>query len=398
MTTEYRDYQWQDGEGITSDDLTRGQRYLYEQQWDAIYTLCAAPGEVEGHGGVVVALSGLDGAMWTSLSSAPSSSRILLHEPGILAIRCYDRNQPHDDGSPDYETIIPVVLAANQCSVTIPAAHPTLDRLDAVYLSFRRENGPTEQRDFEDATTRAKSTALISPFRKTRCFPTVISGTPGATTPGDIPPGPNSVVPPGEEVNPLNCYDALWCVVRSRAGSAGGNQMHGYDCRWPARSQTIDCMGITAGRKTYVPGVTRTVSTSTWNMGQAIWKQNIDTDAWFQLALPMDPFQSLTKLTVVASGITSLALYRGDPVNGCGDLWPANLIYDWTGKPGGPPWGAPFQLRDFPLDWPLWGNGCPNPMLYKDPFIEGLRKPVLYGTSLSGQESWFQFLRMKTAG
>ncbi|HYV59485.1 MAG TPA: hypothetical protein VFA62_05390 [Acidimicrobiia bacterium] len=398
MTTEYRDYQWTDGEALTSSDLTNAQRYLYEQQWDALYTLSITPGD-GNRTRALLALSALDVAPYTTLGDFPNTSRVLHHREGIIALRVWDREEDHsDDGSPAMETIIPVVLATDQCSVTIPAAHPTLDRLDAVYLSFRRDNGPTEQRDFEDAMTRAKSTLMVSPYRRSRCFATVVSGTPGAVTPGDIPNGPNSVVPPGEEVNPLNRYDALWCVVYSHAGSTGVNQTDVYDYRWPARARIVDTVGLAAGRQTFIPGTTKTSGGSTYVVGQSIFKGSGDPSGWFELSLPMDPFQRLTGLGIVASGITSLALYRTKI--GFPELIPANLLYDFTGKPGGPPWDVTWQYRALSWSWPIWGNGLGSPILYQDDSFPNpdLRKPVLYGTANTGIESWLQFIRLKVAG
>lgn len=226
---------WNDGEGITKDDLNDSQKFLQFKAWDAAgqYSKAAlalsnvsrpfAPGTTfptrfsspAAWGGVAggpsfvhgpdLAFTGIGTATLTVQPGYVGQNKLATRATNIPSMRWTHIDT--DGGSPTF----PVA----------PNAGPGA-RYDILALFIGETDGDNENRDFKDATTGVLSTSSLPKRRRQDATLLYYQGTPGAGTP----------------VGLLAAGDTVLCVVKVADGAAVIEEI--FDYTYPIGSVEVE--------------------------------------------------------------------------------------------------------------------------------------------------------------
>lgn len=235
-----------DGEGIDHNDLNDMRKMLQKEQADFWYARMVQPNNMAANYDDSFELGGANavGTIGWALGLVPgAANRGVSLRPGSFIHCTSDGSAPTDTGDyDDTERANWLVTFAGQ-SFELSANATGDDRWDMVVIDddFTEVAGDEEERDFEDATTRAKST---DDFPKRVSFASggaspfsIVEGTPGAGYPA---------IPTGfERVARLKVRPAATTLATSRANLIADVEDHTY----PIGRRWVGCMALEAQRE-----------------------------------------------------------------------------------------------------------------------------------------------------
>lgn len=168
--TIFKDQQFSDGEAIMAADLTNISRYLRAQMLGIV-------------GGSAIVHPSVDvGAPSTGvLFAARGNAAAPTFKTGLQIGNEYGVvfQQIGSGFGSDDANFCAYAVDHDELLTTFGAADPTNPRVDLVAVKLDLIDGPSASRNFEDATTRAKSSITVYPSRVVRLTKQVVVGTPG---------------------------------------------------------------------------------------------------------------------------------------------------------------------------------------------------------------------------
>ncbi len=345
-----------DGEGLDYADLNNSQRFMRAQLWDH----------------VVRNMGRTQDGFWggLGLNSAPNGGFPYLntfgHHCAPMASGTSLRVDPRAGvlmqsiGTPDGSD--PTVLAYSATAAELQTLHTAGDatnpRYDLVSIQLTHANGDTESRDFEDATTRAKTTTTPNKRRNVVLTKTLTVGTPlGSPV---IPAVPAGHVP-------------LYSVYVPATHNTVHDDANIRDFRYPLGSYSVDVHAADMYARNAYSATWGTITGSPWGH-----KNSATVGATMSFAPSMHkPVHSrLVGVSVLGSetGNSTYEIRRfvATPTTS------TTLLWDVSGTAGlaqalrnnvTPNWGwTYFNLLTAATALPIWGGGwsCPEGNIAED--------------------------------
>jgi hypothetical protein len=174
-----------DGQAVDHTDFNKMADFLQAQNFDLWQSLARTTST-----GVAASVSHLF-AMANGGAPHPSATtRSVTHLPGWVAQQTGDGSSAISGDEPEF---LYYYLDTDELETQLTAGHATLPRIDLLCVKLERVDDATEERQFEDATTRAKSTEEIVPTRSVTVTKQLVAGTPNASP--TVPAVPAGYVP-----------------------------------------------------------------------------------------------------------------------------------------------------------------------------------------------------------
>ena len=183
----FKQVKFNDGEGIEPFDFDNISSFLRSQLWDTIGAIARVSQNGATNGTSVATAEPVDAVFAVAQGGAPIAADTAYY--GFLSTRKVGNFRgvvmQRVDATPngDEPAMLAYYVEEDEWSATLGANGTAFPRCDIGVIKLDTVNDGSESRDFEDASTRAKSSATYDKKRHVRCQFQVVIGSPAAGAP-----------------------------------------------------------------------------------------------------------------------------------------------------------------------------------------------------------------------